>query len=212
VIAGELRHRQFLYDGDPSVRPMRDAVREALFNILGETVVDAVLWDAFAGTGAVGIEGISRGGHRAVFCERSRSVAAVLRQNLAALAIDPRATVIVGDTFLTLPPRMDAQRTAEPLRPWILFLCPPYAMFDEHPDPLRDLLRHARALAPPQSWVAIECDDRQAAETQLAPDLPWDTRQYGNTRLLIAPLHNEDQSSADVPATSSEDTAQRPPG
>lgn len=188
VIAGELRHRQFVYDGDPSVRPMRDAVRESLFNILGELVVDAVLWDLFAGTGAVGIEGLSRGARRTIFCERNRSVAAVLRENLANLGIDRRSTVLVADAFQAIPPKMEAQRIAEPHRPWIIFFCPPYSMFEDQPEPLTELLEKARKIAPPGSWLALECNDHQVPEQFFPGDLAWDARKYGNTRLLITPI------------------------
>jgi 16S rRNA (guanine966-N2)-methyltransferase len=189
VIGGTLRHRKILYDGDPTVRPMRDSVRESLFNILFQLTPDALCWDWFAGTGAVAIEAISRGANRSIAIERNRSVASTLQKNVQLLSIDRQVDVIVADSFVALPARMAAERSAEPHRNWVIACCPPYAMFDERPDDIRQLLVCAARHATKNCWIAIECDQHQSPDAWY-PDAPWDKRIYGNTRLLVVPLES----------------------
>ncbi len=120
VIAGEMRGRKILYHGDPATRPMRDSVREALFNILSTTVVDALCWDFFAGTGALSVESLSRGAYRAMLIELDRSAADTIRQSLAALNLTGRSELITGDAFRIAPRLLAAGDTS---RRWIVFIC-----------------------------------------------------------------------------------------
>ncbi|HZU24180.1 MAG TPA: 16S rRNA (guanine(966)-N(2))-methyltransferase RsmD [Bryobacteraceae bacterium] len=118
VIAGEFRSRRLKTPHGSDVRPTPDRLREALFNVLAPSIADRVFVDAYAGTGAVGIEALSRGARRALFIERSRVAAAIIRGNLASLGIEDRAEVIVGKAATELP-RLEAD---------IVFLDPPYAL------------------------------------------------------------------------------------
>jgi 16S rRNA (guanine(966)-N(2))-methyltransferase RsmD len=97
VIAGELRSRR-LRVPPRGVRPTADRVRESLFAALGD-VSDARVLDLFAGTGALGIEALSRGAERAVFVERARPSLSVLRGNLADLALGARSEVLAVDVL-----------------------------------------------------------------------------------------------------------------
>jgi 16S rRNA (guanine966-N2)-methyltransferase len=101
VVAGELRGRRFEAPPGNDVRPTTDKVREAVFNALGslDVVRDAVVVDLFAGSGALGIEALSRGAAEAVFVERDRGVLRVLRDNLRTLGIADRARVVQGDAL-----------------------------------------------------------------------------------------------------------------
>jgi 16S rRNA (guanine966-N2)-methyltransferase len=98
------------------VRPTPDKLRESLFNILRGEIEDSVFVDAYAGTGAVGIEALSRGARHAVFIEKDRDTANLIRSNLAALRAEARARVIHGPAALYLG-SMDAD---------IVFIDPPY--------------------------------------------------------------------------------------
>src|SRR4051794_19500228 len=102
VIAGTLRGRRLKAPAGRSTRPTSDRVREALFSMLGE--IDGVqVLDLFAGTGALGIEALSRGAAAAVFVERDGAAAAVLRENLGALGIgSERAEVRRTDALAAL--------------------------------------------------------------------------------------------------------------
>jgi 16S rRNA (guanine966-N2)-methyltransferase len=116
VIAGEFRSRKLQSLAGTDVRPTSDKMRETLFNILGASVEGVVFLDAYAGTGAVGIEALSRGAKHAVFIEKNRDTANLIKSNLAALGIGARARVIQGSAALYLE-KIDAD---------IVFIDPPY--------------------------------------------------------------------------------------
>jgi 16S rRNA (guanine(966)-N(2))-methyltransferase RsmD len=93
-----------------------------LFNVLSPEIEGVVFLDAYAGSGAVGIEALSRGASRAIFIEKSKPAAGVLRENLSSLGLLSRAEVLQGKTLQYLP-----HRPAE-----IVFLDPPYALENEY--------------------------------------------------------------------------------
>jgi 16S rRNA (guanine966-N2)-methyltransferase len=125
IVAGRHRGRRLLAPSGERVRPTSDRAREALFNILshgrlaaeGLPFADAVVLDAFAGTGALGLEALSRGAAEAFFIEQDREALAILRQNIAALGEDGRVRVFSGDA--TRPPRAPSACA-------LVFLDPPY--------------------------------------------------------------------------------------
>jgi len=129
VIAGEFRSRRLKSPRGDEVRPTPDRMREALFNVLTPSIADAVFADVYAGSGAVGIEALSRGARRAIFIERSRIAAEVIRENLAALGIEDRAEVIVKKAATAL----------ETLIADIAFVDPPYALEREYQVALKTL-------------------------------------------------------------------------
>jgi 16S rRNA (guanine966-N2)-methyltransferase len=99
VIAGKAKGRKLRSVPGEVARPITDRVKESLFNILGDEVVDALFLDLFAGTGSVGIEALSRGARRAVFVERSRRAIEVIEENLRITGLAPQAEVIQDDVF-----------------------------------------------------------------------------------------------------------------
>src|SRR5437879_5660290 len=129
VIGGEFRSRRLKSIPGLATRPTSDRLRETLFDILGAQVEDAVFLDAYAGTGAVGIEALSRGAARAVFIERSKNAAKVLRENLASLGVEGRALVVLGTVMSSI-----AAHKAD-----IVFLDPPYDREAEYRQALRVL-------------------------------------------------------------------------
>jgi len=116
VIAGEFRSRRLKSIPGAATRPTPDRLRETLFDILSPRIEGARFLDAYAGTGAVGIEALSRGAAHAWFLERNRAALDAIRENIAALSLEPRATVVVGAVLIALP-RYPAD---------IVFLDPPY--------------------------------------------------------------------------------------
>jgi 16S rRNA (guanine966-N2)-methyltransferase len=124
VVAGELRGRRIEAPPGTDTRPTTDMVREAVFNALGsrDAIHDAKVADLFAGTGALGIEAISRGASHCTFVERDRTALRWLRQNLDHLAIDARCRVMPGDALVL----------ARGLNVDIVFADPPYD-FDQWP-------------------------------------------------------------------------------
>jgi len=139
VIGGEFRSRRLKSLPGLRMRPTPDRLRETLFDILAERVRGVVFLDAYAGSGAVGIEALSRGAGRAVFVEKDRRAAELIRANLAALGISERAEVVHGEALVRLP-RLAAD---------IVFLDPPYELERECRAALRLL-----GAAPPSLVVA----------------------------------------------------------
>jgi len=122
IIAGEFRSRRLKTLDGMSLRPTPDRLREALFNVLTPRIEGVTFLDAYAGSGAVGIEALSRGATHAIFIEKHFSAARVIRENLASLAIEDRATVVQKGVIAALP-RFQAD---------IYFLDPPYTAESEY--------------------------------------------------------------------------------
>ncbi|CAN5570866.1 16S rRNA (guanine(966)-N(2))-methyltransferase RsmD [soil metagenome] len=120
VIAGEFAGRRLVAPEGTTTRPTTDKVRQALFNSLTSMGVleGAVVADLYAGSGALGIEALSRGADRCIFVERDRSALAALRDNIAILGIEERCTVTTSDVLAWVP----AMRNVD-----IAFIDPPYA-------------------------------------------------------------------------------------
>jgi 16S rRNA (guanine(966)-N(2))-methyltransferase RsmD len=136
VIGGEFGSRKLQSMPGLDVRPTPDKIREALFNILSPEIEGAVFVDAYAGTGAVGIEALSRGARHAIFIEKDRAAAGLIKSNLAALKAEARARVIHGPAALYLG-NIEAD---------IVFLDPPYPKEREYPASLEALERKAPGL------------------------------------------------------------------
>ena len=123
VIAGKFRSRQLKSLKGLSLRPTSDMLRETLFNILGTRVQGSRFLDLFAGTGAVGIEAISRGAISATFVENHPAAVRLIRENLAALEIKSEARIIATAAELALE-KLHKERAAVFD---FIFLDPPYA-------------------------------------------------------------------------------------
>jgi 16S rRNA (guanine(966)-N(2))-methyltransferase RsmD len=122
VIAGEFRSRRLKSLAGMETRPTPDRLREALFDVLAPRIQGTVFLDAYAGSGAVGIEALSRGAAKAIFVERSRAAAAIIRDNLHVLGVTDRAQVFTGKVTSVL-----AHQRAD-----IVFLDPPYDLEKEY--------------------------------------------------------------------------------
>jgi len=135
VIAGEFRSRRLKSIPGDATRPTPDRLRETLFDILAMRIAGAIFLDGYAGTGAVGIEALSRGARHAFFLEKDRVAIETIRENVASLKLERRATVVKGPVLLTL-----GRSPAE-----IVFLDPPYSQEREYTAAL-DLLSEAPPL------------------------------------------------------------------
>ncbi len=122
VIGGEFRSRRLKSLPGLETRPTPDRLRESLFSILTPRIAGAVFLDAYAGTGAVGIEALSRGAGHAIFVDKRRAAVEVIRQNLRELGIIDRAEVFCGK----------ATQVIERLPADIVFLDPPYELEQEY--------------------------------------------------------------------------------
>lgn len=180
VIGGQMRGRPIQYHGASFTRPMKDNIRENLFNILGKATRGAICYDLFAGTGALAFESLSRGAKSAVVIEQHREAIRYIHQTAQALDVEASIEVITGDTFrvaprLLAPPEDDT--------PWVVFLCPPYALWHESLDRLNSIIATVLANAPPGSVLVAETEKSFPADKLPAGN--WDLREYGGTRLAF---------------------------
>ena len=153
IIAGEFRSRRLKSIPGAATRPTTDRLRETLFDILGPRIAGATFLDAYAGTGAVGVEALSRGAAHAFFLERHRKALEAIRQNLASLGVEARATVVAGPVLLTLP-----KHHAD-----IVFLDPPYDLEREYAAVLEVLAENPPAIAVVQHSVRFALGDVHGA-------------------------------------------------
>ncbi|MGD0963706.1 MAG: 16S rRNA (guanine(966)-N(2))-methyltransferase RsmD [Candidatus Acidiferrales bacterium] len=169
VIAGTYRSRTLKGPGKLRLRPTSDRLRETLFNILGPSVEDSLFVDLYAGTGAMGIEAVSRGARRAILVESHAATALLAKENLAALGIRGRAEVIQADAVQGLE-----KMAARHLMADFIFLDPPY---QDSAAPLKvlDYLDAAHLVAP--SGLVI-------VEHPCKTELPGRFDRLERTRLL----------------------------
>jgi 16S rRNA (guanine966-N2)-methyltransferase len=154
IIAGELKGRRLQSPGWEGLRPTSDKLRETLFNVLGPRVVDARVVDGYAGTGAVGIEALSRGAAFVTFVEDDRRALDLLKANLDHCGVTDRYAIIRVDFA-----RARRLLEADPID--ILFLDPPYGRTE-----LTAALTSAAALAGPGTRVVIEHAKRDTPPPQ----------------------------------------------
>jgi 16S rRNA (guanine(966)-N(2))-methyltransferase RsmD len=131
VIAGKFRSRSLKSLKGLALRPTSDRLRETLFNVLADRVPNARFVDAFAGTGAVGIEALSRGAREVIFIENHVPAVALIRKNLQALGIQSLASVLALDALRGLQ-RMAANPPAPSSLVDIVYLDPPYAAAQDY--------------------------------------------------------------------------------
>ncbi len=172
IIGGEFRGRKLKYSGDPRTRPMKDRVREALFNLLRDDLQGRVAIDLFAGTGALGLEAVSRGASRAILLEQHTPTAAIIRENVAMLHAQDRTEVLVADAFAWV-----AQCTASDPTPWLVFCSPPFAFYTERHAEMINLVRGIIDHAPPDSTLMVEAEQSFDFGLLSSPD-GWQIRAY----------------------------------
>lgn len=174
IIGGKFRGTKLKYEGDRTVRPMKDRVREAVFNLVGPSVKEKHVVDLFAGTGALGLEALSRGATQGTFIERHYPTAAVIRQNIDAIQMASACEVITHDTFFWWKQQHDWQSYNKPI---VLFCAPPYILFESHREVLMQMLADAQTHALPESTLVFESDET-FAPSFLPDPFNWDVRPY----------------------------------
>ncbi len=182
IVGGNLGGRVLRAPPGAATRPTSEKVREAVFDILrahvsgpsdlsGGSLAGAHVLDLFAGSGALGIEALSRGAAHVTFVDSARAAVTAIRNNLRTLGVADRATVVAGDAVAS------AARHAPPA-PWrLVFVDPPYRS---------DLAARAVAALPPDhlaagAVVVIEHDRHNAPPDQVGSLLRTDQRRYGDT-------------------------------
>ena len=172
IVAGSRKGRRFAAPKGAATRPTGDRVREAVFSIVGPVDGAAVL-DLFAGSGALGLEALSRGAASCVFVERDRDAARVIQANLEKLQLT-RAVVANRDVAAALRDEGGRGRRYD-----LVLVDPPYDEWQRHAAALTELLP---AVLEDDALVVVETSDR------VEPELPLDlvtTRRYGSARITV---------------------------
>lgn len=181
IIGGTFRGRRLHYHGDPVVRPMKHRTREAIFNLIGAGCGGRHAIDLFAGTGALGLEAISRGSPSATLIEKHVPTSRIVAENIRLLGLEDRATLLVTSAFVWGKRDLPTQAAAAD-RPWLVFCSPPYAFYNDRQAEMLDLIGRIRELAPADSIFVVEAE--QPFDFDLIRNLPsqgngaWDVRQY----------------------------------
>lgn len=183
IVGGKYRGSQIEYIGDPRTRPMKDNIREALFNLVGGWIPDKAIIDLFAGTGAVGIEAVSRGASRAVLIERHFPSAKVIKQNIKSIDAEMPAVVESMDTFFWGRQFLSPE-TKRPAEPWVVFCCAPYDFYVDRQGEILALISGLKEHAPDNSILVVESDSR--FEPKLLPNPEnWVVRDYRPARVAV---------------------------
>ena len=185
IIAGSRRGRRISAPTGRGTRPTSDRVREAVFDMLtarlGSDLGGGAVLDAFAGSGALGLEALSRGAGPALFLETDRKALKVLRANLVELGLQPRAQVLAADVFKL------AAANALPAGPFsLLFADPPYRIDAARVGELFAAMARAKAVER-DAWAVYEHD----AGARIAWPEPFTEvgrRVYGSTAVSIATI------------------------
>jgi 16S rRNA (guanine966-N2)-methyltransferase len=172
VIAGSARGRPLVAPRGAATRPITDRVKETLFGILGERVIDATVLDLYAGSGAIGIEALSRGAARCDFVEQDRRAIAAIRENVGRAGVGEDASVHALDVMRYLEGPVEH-------RYGLVFLDPPY----EERAILAPLERLADRLAP---GAAVVVKHHWRTPIPEPPGLArWRERRFGETTLTF---------------------------
>ena len=194
IVGGSFRGRLIDYSGDPVTRPMKDHTREAVFNLVGGWVKGKTVFDLFAGTGAMGLEALSRGASKCIFVERHFPTVRIIRENV--LSLDPNLPVDVNssDTFFWVRQFLKSPELW-PSEPWVVFCCPPYALYVDKPTEIVGMGESLMKIAPPESVFVVESDSRFDPELLPEPQ-SWFVRKYSPA--LVAVRRERDSGGNDT--------------
>ncbi len=176
VIAGSAKGRKLKTVPGDTTRPVTDMVKEALFNILGWDVVKSEWWDLFGGTGAIGIEALSRGADFVRFSDMNRAPVETIRENVTHCGFDEKAEIRRGDAFSML-------RSA-PDRPFeYIYIAPPQYK-GMWADALR-LVDETPGWLTEDGEVIVQIHPKEYEEIALSNLKKYDERKYGSTMLVF---------------------------
>ena len=176
IISGSAKGLRLKSVPGDSTRPITDRVKEALFNIIGNDILDAVFLDLFGGTGSVGIEALSRGASSATFIEKNRNAYQTLKSNIEHCKVDQRAQVLMEDAFQFLQKKNTREFD-------YVFIAPPQYMglwekalllVDKNPSLLKE-----------DSWIIVQIHPVENKDVALEHLELFDQRTYGSTLLLF---------------------------
>jgi len=184
IIGGTLRGRTLRTLRGLKIRPTTDQLRQSLFDVLGESIIGSFFLDTYAGSGAVGIEALSRGVEKIVLVESSRAALQVIRTNVNDLELVTKVRVISLNVSQSLK-----QLAREKLHFDTIFLDPPYEKAEEYTWTLNALGR--LELLKPFGWVIAEHSKRLRLETRYGHLLQKKQLRRGDSHLSFYILDND---------------------
>jgi 16S rRNA (guanine966-N2)-methyltransferase len=176
VISGKAKGRKLKSVPGDTTRPVTDMVKEALFNILAGDVIDSQWWDLFGGTGAIGIEALSRGADFVRFSDLNRLPTEIMKENLVVTGFANQAEIRRRDAIKWLASAPD--RLFD-----YMYIAPPQykemwshalSLVDNHPDWLSE-----------GAWVIVQIHPKEYQEIEFTHLVKIDQRQYGSTLLVF---------------------------
>ncbi len=167
---------------------MKERVREVVFNLLGPRIRGKYAVDLFAGTGALGLEAISRGAVGATFLEQHFPTSRVIEDNTRVLSVEDQTQVLAADTFIWMR-RHEGLPTSTP---WAVFCSPPYDFYVDRCEDMLRLLSEVAIAAPAESLLVVETDHRFDWEL-LEEEEAWTMRRFPPAVLGIRQLEASPQ-------------------
>ena len=192
IISGKNRGQRIQTLKGAQLRPTSDQMRETLFDVLGPSVRGSVFLDAYAGSGAVGLEALSRGAKEVVFVEYHRAASDLIRRNLAALKMED-GFYLMNTKVLTAIERLDGEGS----RFDFIFLDPPYSEAREYHQVLRQLGRSR--LLTPKSLVIAEHSRHYFLENDYNRLVRTRTIRHGDAQLTFYRLRQEEAGDSETP-------------
>ncbi len=178
IVAGTLRGRKLHCQIDEGVRPTPEMVREAFFSILGDAIPDRPFLDIFGGTGAVGLEALSRGASSTTFIERDVRLAHEIERHARDFGVADRARVVRSDAYRWV------ERWLPPSGPVNVFIRPPFADFQNRAEALLGMLGQLQEKMAVGSVLVLQAE--KGLNLDELPDAEkWEERRYGRNLLLI---------------------------
>lgn len=184
VISGSARGLKLNTPGDDRVRPTTDRVKESMFNIVQDWVYDSQVLDLFAGSGALGIEALSRGASQAVFCDNSLDSIKIIKSNIEKARVVDRSQIVSGD-FKRCLRDMEAKNQSFDM----IFVDPPYykGLFEE----VLDTIRSCKILK--KDGIVIVEHDAKRPIGQVEGLEVYKEKKYGITMLTFYCLEDDDE-------------------
>jgi RNA methyltransferase, rsmD family len=184
VISGSARGLKLNTPGDDRVRPTTDRVKESMFNIVQDWVYDSQVLDLFAGSGALGIEALSRGASQAVFCDNSLDSIKIIKSNIEKARVADRSQIVSGD-FKRCLRDMEAKNKSFDM----IFVDPPYykGLFEE----VLDTIRSCKILK--KDGIVIVEHDAKKPIGQVEGLEVYKEKKYGITMLTFYCLEDDDE-------------------
>lgn len=176
VIAGKAKGRKLRAVPGDTTRPVTDRVKEALFNILAGDVIDSRWWDVFAGTGAIGIEALSRGASFVRFSDLNRAPIETIQFNVDHCGFTGQSEIRRGDSFTFLSKGADAQFD-------YIYIAPP--QYKDMWEKALELVDENMEWLSEESWVIVQIDPREYKKMPLENLEEFEKRKYGTTMLVF---------------------------